>query len=281
MRFHQLASFLITFLLGVAANGSNRNVVVMGFMGWDMAPQNISSEIADYISQNPKLIGQNVNVTSCKLPVVFGKAFLTARDCISKLSNKPDLIILMGIGGSRLGVELEAGAFNYKKLNPDTHDSSQILNGGTPLLPFRLPLELMACDLPKKEQKYVLLSNGIGSFVCNETSYLLENWLRQENIPFGFFHIVHQSVIYNVSGKTETIKLSVKYLSRIVSRLIESALSENKFSSEMPMTLSQIQEAKKSSSTKCEKSSLETLYTETLLQIQSDSEGVLSSALGR
>lgn len=142
------------------------------------------------VSQLPERIG---DFALCKLalPTVFGlaaeKALETARQFL------PDLILCVGLAGGRDAVTPERIAVNIRDASiPDNRgvqpQGERILPQGNAAYFATAPVEdmvdaIIRAGLPARA------SNSAGTFVCNETLYLLLHRFAQTHTRVGFLHV--------------------------------------------------------------------------------------------
>jgi len=163
-------------------------IIVTGFTPFEQRPVNASWIAARQLQEtlgNPALL-------SGEIPVVWGEPVNSLNDLLA-IEEQPAAIIALGEGkpGS---FRLETLALNRRAAKPDNNgelpphpqivrDAPDRLRSSAPLLEIRTAL--LARQLP------VLLSVDAGSYLCEETLYLLEHRFkdRTENQLAMFVHV--------------------------------------------------------------------------------------------
>jgi pyroglutamyl-peptidase len=168
-----------------------RTLLLTGFEPFGGRPLNNSYEIAKRLQADPTLIGANIRVMLCELPVVYDRAAKVAEACFESLAVAPDAVVSLGEGGC--DIRLETAATNLD--NAWSPDNAGVLRRNRvidPELParvgFTLPVDLAYRARPESRTP-VVPSISPGDYVCNNTAFLLAHYFRARNVPFGFIHL--------------------------------------------------------------------------------------------
>lgn len=125
------------------------------------------------------------------LPVVFGAAGEQAIEAIDELA--PHAVICVGEAGGRAAITPEMVALNLRhariadNAGAMPHDEPVVAGGENALfstLPVRAMAEAInAAGVPAE------VSYSAGTYVCNDTMYLVLAHLLDKNVPAGFVHV--------------------------------------------------------------------------------------------
>ena len=123
-------------------------------------------------------------VTKVTLPVVFGRAAAEA------LRHPADFIVLLGEAGKRTAVTPELNAKNVRNARIPDNAGGQpmqevILPGGLAMYHTAVPVERIVEQM-QAEGFEIAVSDDAGTFVCNDTYYLVGTASR---IPVVFVHV--------------------------------------------------------------------------------------------
>ena len=131
------------------------------------------------------------DVRKACLPVVFGEAGARVCELVDELS--PVAVVCVGEAGGTQAIAIETRATNLRKARiPDnaghTPQDEPVVAGGPQHLPVTLPVGDMvaaveAAGIPAEP------SQSAGTFVCNDTLYLVLRHLGGSDVPAGFIHV--------------------------------------------------------------------------------------------
>ena len=143
------------------------------------------------VSRLPDTIG-HYRLTKLQIPTVFG---LAADTVLAAAQDGPDVILCVGQAGGRDAVTPERIAVNMASAGIPDNSGNQpveapILPGGPDGIFATVPVAAMAeaivgAGLPGK------ISNTAGTFVCNDTLYLLLAHFAGTGTRVGFVHVPH------------------------------------------------------------------------------------------
>ncbi len=155
-------------------------VLITAFEPFGGASVNTSLEVQRRL---PDRIG-GWQVTKVTLPVVFGRAAEEA------LRHPADFIVLLGEAGKRTAVTPELNAKNVRNARiPDNegHQPAQeaILPGGSNVYHTAVSVARIVADM-QAEGFEIAVSDDAGTFVCNDTYYLVGTASR---VPTVFIHV--------------------------------------------------------------------------------------------
>lgn len=130
-------------------------------------------------------------ITKLVLPVVFGKAGEAAVKKAEEI--RPDWVVLTGQASGRKEISVEYGALNVRYAAiPDNEGNmpkfEKILADGENAAVTDLPFEDILRDL-EKENVPAKISFTAGTFVCNDTFYLVQRMLKDTGTKTGFIHL--------------------------------------------------------------------------------------------
>jgi pyroglutamyl-peptidase len=171
------------FLLLVSDTSSMSTILVTGFEPFATSSLNPSGEIVK------ALIGDDL-VTAI-LPVVFGQASSKLKELIDL--HKPTAVLCLGQAEGRSAMTPERIAINLDDARIADNAGNQpkeqkiIANGADGYI-STLPIEQMVTSM-KAAGIPASISLSAGTFVCNHIFYVLQDYLKESNIPSGFMHV--------------------------------------------------------------------------------------------
>lgn len=188
MGFSSLAFLAASFSASAA---EPYRIVLTSFDPFGLSSKNNSQPIAKRVAQLTSVIGENVQIDICNLPVVYDQAALVAEECIAK--HAPNAVISLGEGGCDLRIETAASNWDSASL-PDNagvvRSGTYILRTGPRRSAFQFPVQAMFCAVDAFPAP-VEVSADPGYFVCNNTAYHLSQDLSAQGTPFTFIHVPH------------------------------------------------------------------------------------------
>lgn len=164
-------------------------VLVTGFEPFGGEAINPSWDVAQALHGQ---VRGGARITAVQLPCVFATSLPALRAAIRR--HRPQLVLCLGLAGSRSAISLERVAINL--CDARIADNAGVRPAGTPVvaggpaahftgLPVKaLVQRLLAAGLPAEA------SLSAGSFVCNQVMYgLLHALRRQPAVQAGFIHL--------------------------------------------------------------------------------------------
>lgn len=138
----------------------------------------------------PEVIGE-YEVHKMEIPTIFGLAAKTVLDKAAEV--RPDVILCVGQAGGRSGVTLERIGINIRNARiPDNAGNRPveeiIVPGGPDGLFSTVPTAKMAQAI-QDAGLLGAVSNSAGTFVCNDTLYLLLHHYAGTAVRVGFIHV--------------------------------------------------------------------------------------------
>lgn len=138
----------------------------------------------------PEVIGE-YEVHKMEIPTVFGLAAKTVLDKAAEV--RPDVILCVGQAGGRSGVTPERIGINIRNARiPDNAGNRPveeiIVPGGPDGLFSTVPTAKMAQAIQDAGLPGAV-SNSAGTFVCNDTLYLLLHHYAGTTVRGGFIHV--------------------------------------------------------------------------------------------
>ena len=180
---------LLTFLF-VTNLWAKSTVLISYFDPFDQAPVNNSEQVA--LSLKKTLDNETLEIKLCPLKTVFEKGYAGLEDCLKNLPEKPTMVI--GLGESKCDLKLELISKNFNKsIRPDNEGQmrrGKIIPEAPTFIAMRYPLPQMYCSLESEEREKLTLSYDAGSFVCNNTSFLMTHYYP--DLFYGFIHVPSQ-----------------------------------------------------------------------------------------
>ncbi len=150
-------------------------IIVTGFAPFEGRPVNASWIAASQLQEN---LGGNFLVTR-EIPVVWGEP---ERHLRALLDEEPNPVAIIALGEGKPGCfRLETLALNRRKPRVDNQaalpDHPKFVHDGPDSLRITAPLQTIRKELLERGVP-VLLSVDAGSYLCEETLYLLEHRFR-------------------------------------------------------------------------------------------------------
>lgn len=215
-------AIVLSFLASVSAFASDPyRIVLTSFDPFGLSSKNNSQPIAKRVAQLTALIGENVQIDVCNLPVVYDQASHVAEDCISK--SKPDAVISLGEGHCDLRIETAASNWDSDSL-PDNagvvREGILISQNGPRRSAFNFPVQAMFCAVYSAYPAPVEVSADPGYFVCNNTAYHLSQDLSARGTPFTFIHVPH--------SRCSASDRDVEKNAQLIAKMLHGAISELK-----------------------------------------------------
>jgi pyrrolidone-carboxylate peptidase len=162
---------------------------------------------------------QDINIVFCPLRTVYFKASEDLKTCINSQKIRPDFVISLGEAFCR-DVKFETRSVNLMK-NWGTDNDGIGYSTGEVIDPAEAQYLPMTIDLPsikkkmsRKEKKYILVSDDAGTFVCNNTSFIMT---RDLDIPYAFIHVPAHSC----KRQARLVDRSVKILENTIRYLFD------------------------------------------------------------
>ena len=191
-------------------------VMITGFEPFDGRARNNSWDVAQAVAADTHDLGPDVQVTTCRIPVVYDAGAAAAESCFEKMDEKPDVVISMGEAGCQLRMETAA---HDKDDTPGFPDNAGNVREGTPIdkdgpasIGFNLPAPDMYCALSGKQRKNTEVSETPGGFVCNNTAYHLARYFDGKPVQYGFIHVPASDCDAAVADPQVTAKQVAKML---------------------------------------------------------------------
>jgi len=138
----------------------------------------------------PEVIGE-YEVHKMEIPTIFGLAAKTVLDKAAEV--RPDVILCVGQAGGRSGVTPERIGINIRNARIPDNAGNQpveeiIVPGGPDGLFSTVPTAKMAQAIQDAGLPGAV-SNSAGTFVCNDTLYLLLHHYAGTAVRVGFIHV--------------------------------------------------------------------------------------------
>jgi len=164
-----------------------KRLLITCFEPFGGSTRNASQEAVEAL---PSEIGPFEVRTAC-LPVVFGEAGRRACQLTDELS--PTAVLCVGEAGGTQAIAIETRATNLRQARiPDnaghTPQDEPVVAGGPQYLPVTLPTGDMVAAIEAAGVP-ATPSQSAGTFVCNDTLYLVLDHLRNTDAPAGFIHV--------------------------------------------------------------------------------------------
>ena len=189
-------------------------VLISGFDPFLGGAGNNSTVIGEKIER--RFQEQEIKIIFCPLRTVYFKASEALKDCINAQTEKIDFVISLGEAFCR-DVKFETRAVNFMKDHGGDNDgvsySAEVIDSSSPeYLPMTINLSSVRSKLPRKMRKYTKISKDAGTFVCNNTAYLMT---RDLDIPYAFIHVP----AHNCSRSNYLVERSVNILEKTIQEL--------------------------------------------------------------
>ena len=158
-------------------------ILVTGFEAFDKSALNPSAEIVKALKGD--------DLVTAILPVVFGQASSKLKELIQL--HKPTAVLCLGLAVGRSEITPERIAINLDNARIADNAGNQpleqrIIAGGPDGHFSTLPIEKMVASM-KVAGVPASISLSAGTFVCNHIFYVLQDYLKESNIPSGFMHV--------------------------------------------------------------------------------------------
>ena len=158
-------------------------ILVTGFEAFDKSALNPSAEIVKALKGH--------DLVTAILPVVFGQASSKLKELIEL--HKPTAVLCLGLAVGRSEITPERIAINLDDARIADNEGNQPL--GQRIIAYgpdghfsTLPIEKMVASM-KAAGIPASISLSAGTFVCNHIFYVLQDYLKESNIPSGFMHV--------------------------------------------------------------------------------------------
>jgi len=158
-------------------------ILVTGFEAFDKSALNPSAEIVKALKGD--------DLVTAILPVVFGQACSKLKELIEL--HKPTAVLCLGLAVGRSEITPERIAINLDDARIADNAGNQpleqkIMADGPDGHFSTLPIEKMVTSM-KAAGIPASISLSAGTFVCNHIFYVLQDYLKESNIPSGFMHV--------------------------------------------------------------------------------------------
>ncbi len=206
----------ISFAVLTVSSAYSKHIVLSGFDTFHGGTGNNSSVVAEKLVK--RFASTDIKITFCPLRTVYFKAAESLKDCIASAETKPDFILSLGEAFCK-DVKFETSAINimsdYGGDNDGVHyTGEEIIPGANKYVPMSLNLRPLKRMLPRSMKKYIKVSSDAGTFVCNNTAYLMA---RESDIPFAFIHVPAHKCAQStmlVERSTQILEATIKNLYR-------------------------------------------------------------------
>ena len=164
-----------------------RRLLITGF---DPFGENSVNPSWQAVKALPDVLG-DFELRKLEIPTVFGSA---ARAVLSAAEEfRPHVILCVGLAGGREAVTPERIAVNIRSARiPDNEgnrpDGDKICPDGPAAYFSTVPVEKMARSIHAAGLP-AAVSNTAGTFVCNDTLYLLLHHFDKTPVQIGFIHV--------------------------------------------------------------------------------------------
>ena len=158
-------------------------ILVTGFEAFDKSALNPSGEIVKALKGD--------DLVTAILPVVFGQASSQLLELIDL--HKPSAVLCLGLAVGRSEITPERIAINVDDARIADNVGNQpleqrIIADGPDGHFSTLPIEKMVTAM-KAAGIPASISLSAGTYVCNHIFYVLQDYLKESNIPSGFMHV--------------------------------------------------------------------------------------------
>ncbi len=131
------------------------------------------------------------DVRKACLPVVFGEAGARVCELVDELS--PVAVVCVGEAGGTQAIAIETRATNLRQARiadnaGQAPQGEPVMEGGPDWLAATLPADDVVAAIGDAGIP-VELSQSAGTFVCNDTLYLVLRHLGGSDVPAGFIHV--------------------------------------------------------------------------------------------
>ncbi|MCA9568732.1 MAG: hypothetical protein KC656_12860 [Myxococcales bacterium] len=145
-------------------------VLVLGFGPFGEVSDNPARRLALFADGR----GTGVRIVGREMPVSYVRCLAVTLEAVAEV--RPDVVLGIGVGRSRMGPEVELLARRAVSEHPDVDGLRGVLEG-----PDTLPSTLDLADALGCER-----STDAGTYVCNGWLYQA---LRHLTVPVGFLHV--------------------------------------------------------------------------------------------
>jgi pyroglutamyl-peptidase len=186
-----MIEFIKMILQDNLVDGLMKKVLLTGFEPFGKDKVNPALELIKKMANEDI---PNVELTTIRLPVVFGEAITTLVSAIEK--NKPNLILSIGQAAGRMVVSIERIGLNMNDTDhPDNAGNKprdELIATDGPAAYFttidirKTLKEIKKAGIPAR------ISNSAGTYVCNNIIFGALHYLVKNNltkIKYGFIHI--------------------------------------------------------------------------------------------
>ena len=158
-------------------------ILVTGFEAFDKSALNPSGEIVKALKGD--------DLVTAILPVVFGQSSSQLLELIDL--HKPSAVLCLGLAVGRSEITPERIAINVDDARIADNVGNQpleqrIIADGPDGHFSTLPIEKMVTAM-KAAGIPASISLSAGTYVCNHIFYVLQDYLKESNIPSGFMHV--------------------------------------------------------------------------------------------
>lgn len=182
---------LVIFAVPRTSKASFR-ILLTSFDPFGGSSANNTQAIVANLAQMAAILGTDVEVKSCNLPVVYDAGAKAAMDCVAQI--QPNAVV--SFGEADCSVQIESAATNWDGTEDYPDNAGQVRNGsqitanGPQRSGFDFPVPAMYCAIGNETARAsVVVSSSPGAFVCNNTAYHLSQELEPKGIPFTFIHV--------------------------------------------------------------------------------------------
>ena len=190
-----------------------KKLLITGFEPFGGESINPSWEIVKAL---PDVVG-DYELTKLCIPVVFGGAAKLVLDMAGEI--KPDVILSIGQAGGRSAITPEKVAINLRHASiPDNAGNKPsdepIVSGGETAyfstLPVRRISEAIGASGISAQVSYTM-----GTYVCNDLTYILLSHFRDSETRVGFIHVPYcteqgKEPSMSISGMIDAIKTAIE-----------------------------------------------------------------------
>ena len=164
-----------------------RKLLITGFDPFDGASINPAWEAVKLL---PDVVGDFV-LCKIEIPTVYGKAAQMVLAAAEEV--KPDVILCIGQAGGRAAVTPERIAVNIRDARIADNEGNQpvgeyVVDGAPAAYFSTVPVKAMA-EAVTSAGYPGMVSNSAGTFVCNDTLYILLHHFAGSATGVGFIHV--------------------------------------------------------------------------------------------
>lgn len=190
-----------------------KKLLITGFEPFGGESINPSWEIVKAL---PDVVG-DYELTKLCIPVVFGGAAKLVLDMAGEI--KPDVILSIGQAGGRSAITPEKVAINLRHASiPDNAGNKPsdepIVSGGETAYFSTLPVRRIA-EAISASGITAQVSYTMGTYVCNDLTYILLSHFRDSETRVGFIHVPYcteqgKEPSMSISGMIDAIKTAIE-----------------------------------------------------------------------